>query len=39
MYLAHYPMNGPMSPSNGLNDLSAKGILLFWKLRIPSIVV
>ena len=39
MYLAHCPRNGPMSPSNGLNDPSAKGILLISKLRIPSIAV
>ena len=39
MYPAHCPKYGLMSPSNGLNDQSAKGILLFSKLRIPSIAV
>ena len=39
MYLALCPGNGPMSPSHGLNDPNAKGILLFSKLRILSIVV
>ena len=39
MYLAHYPRYGPMSPFNGLDDPTAKGILLFSKLRIPSIAV
>ena len=39
MYLAQCARYGPISPSNGLNDPSHKGILLFSKLRIPSIAV
>ena len=39
MYVAHCARYGPMSPSNGLNEPSAKGILHFSKLRIPSIAV
>ena len=39
MYLAQCARYGPMSPSKGLNDPGAKGILTFSKVRIPSIVV
>ena len=39
MYLAHCPRYGPMSPSKGLNDPSAKEILLLSKLRVRSIAV
>ena len=38
MCLAQSSKNGGMSHANGLSDPSAKCILLFAKLRIPSIV-
>ena len=39
MYPAHSPRNSPMSPSNGLNDHSGKGIPVFSELRIALIAV